>query len=66
MAGIAPISGIDTFNTMHAFQDIRSMESDTEAQGTDAIQSKGEAQDDQNVKNNLREKGVGTNIDIFM
>lgn len=66
MAGIAPISGIDTFNNVHAFQDIKNMESNTEAQGTDAIQSKGEAQDEQNVKNNLQEKGVGTNIDVFM
>ncbi len=66
MAGIVPISGIDTFNNVHAFQDIKSMESNTEAQATDAIQSKGEAQDEQNVKNNLQEKGVGTNIDVFM
>lgn len=67
MTAMAPISEISLpGNNMHAFQDVKSVKKNTEAESSDAIQSKAEVQEDSDVKNNLHEDGFGENIDFYM
>ncbi len=67
MAVAAPVGDVITPNDMSAFQgDVKNMQKDTEAESVDAIQGKSEAQDGQGVENDIKKKGLGANVDIFL
>ena len=67
MAVATPVGDVIAPNDMSAFQgDVKNMQKDTEAESVDAIQGKGEVQDGKGVKNDVKEKGLGADVDIFL
>lgn len=67
MYAMLPISEISLpGNNLSTLNDARIVNKHTKAESTDAIQSKSEVPKKNNIKSNLRENGVGTNIDFYI